>query len=214
MFDFLPVTQLKKMNKIKNTKSGTRLGDVMLDRAKDLLERIESVNVLRFHRDDLHTVVETICTDVAQRVLKETRKMEANRSSMQKTCAHYTVLLGMECRQKVSEEARESWRNAISNGLLEREQIRRDLYTSIMEDVDSIPFSDIENASQSHIDSLSEESEKAISSIDLYLSKLPSSELAKNRFSVVVASKDSNTTRRRLIKVKSLFGKMKEKIRI
>eukprot|EP01060_Flectonema_neradi_P028550 TRINITY_DN3839_c0_g1_i1.p1 TRINITY_DN3839_c0_g1~~TRINITY_DN3839_c0_g1_i1.p1 ORF type:complete len:404 (+),score=66.62 TRINITY_DN3839_c0_g1_i1:1204-2415(+) len=190
---------------------GTRLGDVMLDRAKDLLERIEAVNTMKFHREDLHTVVETICTDVAQRVLKETRKMEASRSSMQKTCAFYTVLLGMECRQKVTEQVKQRWEDSIDNGLLEREQVRRELYSSMM-GTEPLSIDDLHELSHEHISSLDEEYQKAVTDTDTFLSQLPSSELAKNRFGVIIAAKDSSTTRRKLLKVKSLFGKVKEKV--
>eukprot|EP01059_Diplonema_ambulator_P011614 TRINITY_DN21615_c0_g2_i1.p1 TRINITY_DN21615_c0_g2~~TRINITY_DN21615_c0_g2_i1.p1 ORF type:complete len:654 (+),score=105.00 TRINITY_DN21615_c0_g2_i1:184-1962(+) len=112
---------------------GTRRGDVMLGKIKDLLEKIESSKSHGLRSEDLELAINEICANVTARVVKETADMERTRNTMQKTCALYTKLLGMQCRQRVSTLCREKWTDEINN-VMNRYAAKVQLYCAVMGD--------------------------------------------------------------------------------
>eukprot|EP01061_Rhynchopus_euleeides_P033063 TRINITY_DN5519_c0_g1_i3.p1 TRINITY_DN5519_c0_g1~~TRINITY_DN5519_c0_g1_i3.p1 ORF type:complete len:862 (+),score=366.48 TRINITY_DN5519_c0_g1_i3:50-2587(+) len=105
---------------------GTRRGDVMLSQTKDLLQRIQDsaansssatpshpIRALGGMRlSDLSLAVSDINAEVMRRVQGLTKEMETSRNELQKTCALYTKLLGMQFKERIAACRHRMWDEA------------------------------------------------------------------------------------------------------
>ena len=122
---------------------GTRRGDVMLTQTKDLLQRIQdkaastgndSAPLAAFggmRLSDLSLAVADINSEVTKRVLNVTSEMEISRSELQKTCALYTKLLGMQCRQRIAGCRHQLWRESVDSMVLQGQARSRMYYAAL-----------------------------------------------------------------------------------
>eukprot|EP00659_Diplonema_papillatum_P017858 gene17858-27521_t len=96
---------------------GTRRGDVMLCKANDLLGKVEANQSGLFHASDFSQAMAHLTKELTSRMMQETVHMERTRCEMQKTCALYTKLLGLQCRQHISGCNRNRWAEALPRAL-------------------------------------------------------------------------------------------------
>eukprot|EP01064_Diplonema_japonicum_P004163 TRINITY_DN1272_c1_g1_i14.p1 TRINITY_DN1272_c1_g1~~TRINITY_DN1272_c1_g1_i14.p1 ORF type:complete len:761 (+),score=148.48 TRINITY_DN1272_c1_g1_i14:29-2284(+) len=199
---------------------GTRRGDVMLCKTRDLLERVEARKAGNFNARDLELASTEICSEVTARVVKETGDMEKTRNTMQKTCALYTKLLGMQCRQRVSAMCKEKWTEEQTNAV-NRYAARVQLYCAVMgeEAAQECNRDEVERTVEGIIAEFGAAEKTASDEVNQFISQLPASEKGfAYKFGIVTnqpssaASLVSNIQNKAKAKGANLLFKVKKRL--
>eukprot|EP01063_Lacrimia_lanifica_P038803 TRINITY_DN8346_c0_g2_i1.p1 TRINITY_DN8346_c0_g2~~TRINITY_DN8346_c0_g2_i1.p1 ORF type:complete len:873 (+),score=346.02 TRINITY_DN8346_c0_g2_i1:61-2679(+) len=173
---------------------GGRAGDVLLDKAKDLLERVEASKYHGFKRSDIELVTQELSSVVTQRVMRFSREMEKSRQGKQKTQALYTKMLGLQARMQLAGALRRTW-DASRRWYPQQHDLRLRVYAAAagvppaaLEEAAADPLLDAAAHVDATIARLAGDEADAAAALEAFSSSLPNAEAARfARFGIVKA---------------------------